>query len=429
MKVLQINSFFSVGGPPHIMNGIYDTLVANGHECMIASAREKMYAPENSIRIGTKTSVKVNALKARLLDNEGFNAKKATLKLIQWIKEYNPDVIHLHNLHGYYINIELLFDDLKEANIPVVWTLHDCWAFTGHSAYCDAIHCKRWKRECFDCPQKREYPKSILNDNSSSNWKKKRKAFLGVKNLTIVTPSQWLADLVKESFLNKYPIKVIHNGIDLTEFHPCSNNFRERYNLRNRFIILGVASVWNKFKGLEDYKQLSNILDKRFKIVLVGLNDRQIREMPDKILCLPRTKSVKELTYIYSSADVFLNLTYCDTFPTVNIEALSCGIPIITYETGGSTEVINSNNGMIVKQGDLKGILTALEYFRNTKWDKVAIEESALLYDRRTMLDNYLKIYNSRELNVDLVAQSVRGCGRLDCSSIINSCRFGSRGG
>lgn len=398
MKVLQINSFFTVGGPPRIVNGIYDTLIEEGHECKIAAAREKMYKPEDSIRIGTNKSVNINALKARVFDNEGFNAKNATRKLIEWIKGYDPDVIHLHNLHGYYINIELLFDYLKTTEKPVIWTLHDCWAFTGHSAYCDAVDCNRWKDGCFECPQIRKYPKAYI-DRSKENWEKKKRILCGVKNLTIVTPSQWLADLVRESFLCEYPVRVIHNGIDLKQFKPLKNDFRNTYKLKGKYVVLGVASIWSDFKGLSDYVKLSNMLGEDYKIVLVGLSDDQIKELPKSILGLPRTHSIKELACIYSSADVFLNLTYCDTFPTVNIESIACGTPVITYKTGGSSEIINSTNGYVVEKGDIQSVKFLLENIRKKDWNREYVSSQAAQYDRQTATDQYISAYGIKDIN------------------------------
>ena len=397
MKVLQINSFFTVGGPPRIVNGIYDTLIEEGHECKIAAAREKMYKPKDSIRIGTNQSVNMNVLKARMFDNEGFNAKNATRKLIDWIKGYNPDVIHLHNLHGYYINIELLFEYLKATGKPVIWTLHDCWAFTGHSAYCDAADCDRWKNGCYKCPQIREYPKAYV-DQSKVNWEKKRKILCGVKNMTIVIPSNWLATLVKESFLQDYPVKVIHNGIDLTQFKPLENNFRKEYGLEGKYIVLGVASVWSDFKGLSDYIELSGMLDDEYKIVLVGLSDKQINDLPKNILGLPRTRNTKELACIYSCADVFLNLTYCDTFPTVNIEAIACSTPVVTYRTGGSAEVINELNGYVVEKGDVQGVKKILAQTKEKEWNRVEISLQASVYERLASTNKYISVYGKNML-------------------------------
>ena len=229
MKVLQINSFFSVGGPPRIVNGIYDTLKEQGHECKIAAAREVMYAPEDSWRIGNGLDVKLNGVKARIFDNEGFNAKRATRDLIKKIEEYDPDIIHLHNLHGYCINVEILFDYLKRANKKVFWTLHDCWSFTGHCAHFMIAKCDKWQTRCENCPQKHVYPSSKVLSRAESNFERKKAAFTGVADMTIITPSHWLADLVKKSYLKDYSVKVIHNGIDTSVFKSTPSDIRARY--------------------------------------------------------------------------------------------------------------------------------------------------------------------------------------------------------
>ena len=268
MKVLQINSFFSVGGPPRIVNGIYDTLKEQGHECKITAAREAFYAPEDSWRIGSGLDVKKNGVMARIFDNEGFNAKRATRDLIKKIEEYDPDIIHLHNLHGYCLNVEILFDYLKRADKKVFWTLHDCWTFTGHCAHFMLANCNKWQTKCENCPQRHVYPSSKVFSNAENNFTRKKAAFTGVRDMTIITPSQWLADLVKQSFLKEYPVKVVHNGIDTSVFKPTESDIREKYGLEDKKIIIGVAQNWGKSKGLDDFIKLSTMLEEDYKIVL-----------------------------------------------------------------------------------------------------------------------------------------------------------------
>lgn len=357
MRVLIINSVCGIRSTGRICTDIAEELEKQGHEVKIAYGREAV--PEKyakyAVRIGTEWGVKRNALSCRLFDNDGFAAKRATKAFIEWVKEYDPDVIHLHNIHGYYINAKILFDYLKTCGKKVVWTLHDCWAFTGHSAYCDAIHCERWTDGCHDCPQKKEYPKSYI-DKSTRNWLRKKHTFTDVPNMTIVTPSRWLAGLVKKSFLKEYPVEVIHNGIDTDKFCPLKNDFRDQYKIGNRFMLLGVSSVWNDLKGYSDFLKLAEMLDERFVIVMVGLRKEQIRKLPEKIIGIERTASVKELSYVYSSADLFLNLTYCDNYPNVNIESIACGTPVLTYETGGSPECVKEFGGYTVPQGDMEAV-------------------------------------------------------------------------
>lgn len=351
MKVLQINSVCGIRSTGRICTDLAEVLEQNGHECKIAYGRETV--PEKyrkyAVRIGNDFDVKLHALQSRILDNAGFGSTRLTERFIEWVKDYNPDVIHLHNIHGYYINIEVLFNYLAEANKPVVWTLHDCWAFTGHCSHYSFEKCYKWQKGCMCCPQKKCYPTSFVFDFSKVHWAKKRALFTSVNNMTLVTPSKWLASQVEQSFLNGFPIKVIPNGIDLNVFKPTPSDFRKKNSLEKKKIILGVASAWDLKKGLDDFVELSKILDEHSKIVLVGVTDRQKAELPQNILAITRTNNVRELAEIYTAADVFFNPTYEDTYPTVNLEAQACGTPVITYRTGGSVESVPEEN--VIEQG------------------------------------------------------------------------------
>ena len=366
MKILMINVVCGIRSTGRICTDLATALEAQGHEVKIAYGRENVPEPfqKYAVRIGTDLEVKLHGLRARLLDGSGFGSKRATERFIAWVRKYNPDIIHLHNIHGYYINVELLFQYLKICGKKIIWTLHDCWAFTGHSAFCDAVSCEKWKTGCSDCPQLKEYPKSMF-DHSKYNWTKKKKLFAGVENMTIVTPSQWLAGLVKKSFLCEYPVYVIHNGIDTNQFRPLANDFKHYFHLENKYIILGVASTWNTLKGFDDFIKLRTLLDDTYAIVLVGVSKEQKKALPKGILGIERTASIKEMAQIYSAVDIFLNLTYCDTYPTVNIEALVCKTPVITYETGGSPEILSQNNGFIVKRGDIFKVAEVVKAVRD----------------------------------------------------------------
>lgn len=345
MKVLMINSVCGVGSTGRICTDIADMLLSQGHECKIAYGRGEV--PEKyrdiSVRIGSTFKVYCNVLKSRLFDNEGFNAVGATKKLVRWIKEYDPDVIHLHNIHGYYLNVKILFDYLKTSGKKIIWTLHDCWAFTGHCAYFDCPHCDKWRMECGKCIRVKDYPKA-LSSHAKRNYKRKKQTFCGVPNLTIVTPSKWLSGLVEQSFLSEYQTVVINNGIDLSVFKPTESDFRERFGLTGKKIILGVASVWEKRKGFNDFLELAKLIDDSYRIVLVGVNDKQLKMLPSSVIGIKRTNNVKELAEIYTAADVLFNPTYEDNYPTVNLEAQACGTPVITYPTGGSVESVPSEN-------------------------------------------------------------------------------------
>lgn len=394
MKVLQINSVCGVGSTGRIATDLYKVLEEQGHECVIAYGRGT--APEGikTIRIGTDFDNYMHVAKTRVFDKHGFGSTKATKEFIEKVKEYNPDVIHLHNIHGYYINIEILFNYLKETNKKVVWTLHDCWAFTGHCSHFDYIRCNKWKDKCEKCHQKKEYPSSILKDNSNWNYEKKKQLFTSVNNMTIVTPSKWLARLVEKSFLSKYPIKVINNGIDLNVFKPIKSDFREKYNLKDKTIVLGVASVWTEKKGFNYFIELANRLDDYFKIVMVGVTKKQKRMLPENILSITKTNNPKELAEIYSAADIFLNPTLEDNFPTTNIEALACGTLVITFNTGGSGECINKYTGKIVDLNEIKNLSNFIEELINFKYDfnkcRIYAEK---YYNKDYKFEEYLEIY------------------------------------
>lgn len=349
LKILQINSVCGFGSTGRIATDLYKVIEEQGHECVIAYGRGK--APEGfkTIKIGNSFDNYMHVAKTRVLDKHGFGSIGATNKFIKEVKKYNPDVIHLHNIHGYYINIELLFNYLKESGKRVIWTLHDCWAFTGHCAYFDYVGCDKWRNRCDECTQQKEYPASNFSDNSRWNYEKKKKLFTSMDQdkLTIVTPSNWLAGLVKESYLKKYKVEVIHNGIDLDVFKPIESDFREKYNIGNKKIILGVASYWDRRKGLNYFVDLSKELDDNYQIVVVGVSEKQKKELPKNIIAITRTNNVNELVEIYSTADIFFNPTLEDNFPTTNLEALACGIPVVTFNTGGSVECINKETGVI----------------------------------------------------------------------------------
>ncbi len=358
MKVLQINSVCGIRSTGRICTDIAKVLTSLGHECKIAYGREAVpeHCQEYGVRIGTDKDITMHGAYSRLFDRTGFGSKRATKRFIEWVKAYDPDVIHLHNIHGYYIHIGELFQYLKAAGKPVVWTLHDCWAFTGHCAYFERIACEKWKttRGCFSCPQKNRYPSSLLLDMSARNYKEKKELFSDIDNMTIVTPSKWLADITASSFLGCYPIQVIHNGIDLSVFRSTDGTFRERYGLENKKIVLGVAAAWDNRKGFEDVLQLSAMLDDTHAVVVVGVTEQQQQALPKSVIGITRTNNAQELAGIYTSADVFINPTYEDNYPTVNLEAQACGTPAITYRTGGSVESVPHEH--IVEQGDVKAL-------------------------------------------------------------------------
>lgn len=352
MRVLFVNSVCGIRSTGRICTDLARELEAQGHECKIAYGRVDE-VPEQfqkyAVRIGTDFGMKLHGLRTRLLDEHGFGSKAATQKFLRWAEEYDPDMLWLHNIHGYYINVELLFDWIKSRpDMQVKWTLHDCWAFTGHCTHFTFAKCDQWKNGCVSCPEKHRYPASVLVDNCKENYARKKTAFCGVGNMTLITPSQWLANLVKQSFLKEYPVEVHYNKIDTTVFKPTPSGFREKHGLDNKKIILGVASVWDERKGLKDFFKLADMLDDAYRIVLVGLSEEQIKSLKPNMLGIRRTNSTKELAEIYTAADVFFNPSVEETFGMTTVEALACGTKAIVYEGTACEEIANAMGGIVM---------------------------------------------------------------------------------
>ena len=364
MRILMINVVCGIRSTGRICTDLATALENQGHEVKIAYGREGV--PQKfqkyAVKIGSALEVKLHGVKARLFDGCGWGSRKATKRFVEWIKEYNPDVIHLHNLHGYYINLEVLFGYLRVCDKKIIWTLHDCWAFTGHSAYCDAINCERWITGCHDCPNVKMYPASII-DRSHDNWTKKKTLMNGIPNLTVVTPSKWLAGFVKKSFLAQYTVFVVHNGIDTSQFYPLESRIRDQLEIGGRFMLLGVSTSWDEMKGFSDYLKLAEIMGDKYQVVLVGLTKQQKEKLPKNVIGIERTDSVKELAQFYSTADLFLNLSYCENYPTVNLEAIACGTPVLTYNTGGSPESAGKD-AIVVERGNLEEVARVLRRYR-----------------------------------------------------------------
>ncbi|MBR6657601.1 MAG: glycosyltransferase [Oscillospiraceae bacterium] len=352
MKILFINSVCGIRSTGRICTDLAEKYIKQGHDVRIAYGRESV--PEKykdiAVRIGKKADVYFSGFCSRVFDNEGFNSVRATKEFLAWAEKYDPDMLWLHNLHGYYINIKMLFDWIKSRpDMQVKWTLHDCWAFTGHCPHFSFVKCEQWKKGCTRCCQKHGYPKSIFFDNSKTNYEKKKKTFCCVKKMTIIVPSYWLADLVKQSFLRDYPVEVIHNTIDTSVYKPTPSNFRKRYGLEDKIIVLGVASAWSKAKGLDDFIELSKMLDCKYKIVLVGIPPKMKKRLPQNIITISRTNNTVELAEIYTAADIFVNPSKEETFGLTTLEAVSCGTEAIVYKNTACEEVIDlCGNGVAI---------------------------------------------------------------------------------
>lgn len=292
----------------------------------------------------------------RIFGYNGCFSRFATLRLIRQLKKNKVETVHLHNLHRYCFNFPSFFRYVKKYNIRLIWTLHDCWTFTGHCPHFDMIGCEKWRTGCYACPLHKKYPASELDD-SKQMYRLKSKWFTGVKDMTLVTPSRWLAGLVKQSFLGEYPVRVINNGIDLTVFKPTDGDFRARYGCEDKHIVLGVAFGWGERKGLDAFLELAKSLDSNYQVVLVGTSQSVDEQLPENIISIHRTQDQAELAAIYTAADVFVNPTREDTFPTVNMEALACGTPVVTFDTGGSPEIIDDSCGAVVSKNDVQAMM------------------------------------------------------------------------
>ena len=350
-RVLIVNSVCGIRGTGRICTGLAEKFEREGAQVKIAYGRADV--PEKSkkyaYRIGSRMSVGLHGLMTRFFDNHGIGSRAATKRFLKWAEDYKPDLLWLHNIHGYYINYKLLFSWIKKhPEMQVRWTLHDCWAFTGHCAYFSNASCEKWKSGCSNCPQKYKYPKSLIRDSSRENYRRKREAFTGVSNMTLITPSDWLKELVLQSFLKDYDIKVCKNAIDASVFKPTPSDFRKRYKLEGKQIVLGVANEWDERKGFSDFLKLSEMLPESFAIVMVGFQKNELKKLPSRIIGIERTDSAKTLAEIYTAADVFVNTTYEDNYPTVNLEAEACGTRVITYDTGGCRETVKREDSAVI---------------------------------------------------------------------------------
>ena len=348
-----------------IMQEIGELAMANGWESYIAySGGRDGIKPCKSklIPVGSKLSVAIHGLMTRIFDMHGLGSWFATQRFIKKLDCIKPDVIHIHNIHGYFLNYKLLFKYLSKADIPVVWTVHDCWLYTGHCFHYAGVGCDKWKEQCAECPQKKAFPASLLLDRSKRNFEDKKAAFTSLDDLTVITVSKWMRGEMSHSFLKDCNYQVIHNGIDLDVFdvQEDDKSVREKYNLGNKHIILGLASIWCKEKGWDDFIKMSQLLRDDEVIVMVGVSEKQMEQLPDNIIGIRRTENVRQLAELYSAATAFVNPTWQDNYPTVNLEAIACGTPVVTYRTGGSIEAVTEDTGFIVEQGDVKGLLEAV---------------------------------------------------------------------
>lgn len=404
-KLLQINPVLRTStSTGRIVQEIGVTAMRHEWESHIAYSRGRdglMGCSSHTIPVGGTGSVVWHGLMTRLFDRHGLASRCATERLIRRMAELRPDIVHLHNLHGYFLHYPLLFRFLSQSGIPVVWTVHDCWSFTGHCYYYSAIGCDRWQTGCHHCPQKGTFPASRLCDRSAQNFADKRAAFTSMphRQLTIVPVSQWLREEMSRSFLRDYPFRVIRNGIDTAMFRPQGDAeaVKARYGVQGKRILLGAASIWSREKGLHDFLALAPMLHEDERIVLVGLSAMQQKQLPRGIVGISRTANAGQLAELYAAATAFVNLTWQDNYPTVNLEAIACGTPVVTYRTGGSVEAVTGGTGFVVEQGDLQGILAATRSVRpqeRNAWRERCRAYALVHFRKEDRYADYMTLYD-----------------------------------
>lgn len=389
MKIVQINATCEVGSTGKICASISDLLDEKKVQNWIFYTHG-VSKRKNAIKYADTIETKLNAAKSKIFGNYGFNSKSMTKKLIILLDRIEPDIVHLHNMHGHNCNLEILLNYLKSRKIKVIWTFHDCWTFTAYCPYFTIAKCDKWKTGCNKCPQNKQF--SYIIDRSKKLWEMKKNLLNGL-DLTIVTPSYWLADLVKQSFLKDYPVKVIHNGINLDLFKPVKSDFRQKYQLNEKYILLGVAFAWGNRKGLDVFIELANRLDDRYQIVLVGTNNDVDKKLPNNIISIHRTNNQKELAEIYTAADLYVNPTREEVLGLVNIESLACGTPVITFNTGGSPECIDCDSGCVVDVDNISELEKQIKYFTEKPLNAKNCMKRAMDFDEKKKYREYIDLY------------------------------------
>lgn len=389
MRILIINSV-PYGSTATISWNIAKLAWEAGYDAQVAFGYS--YHPNQGydfIKIGGYLDKGIHLLLSRMTGLHGVFSHYATWRFIRQVKKYDPDIIHIHNLHGWYINIPMLVKYINTYKKPVVWTLHDCWAFTGHCPYYDMVGCQKWQKECNHCPSYKTYLKTYV-DSSKTMFRLKKKWFSSIKNLTLVTPSQWLADQVKGSYLKEKRCIVINNGIDLTKFN-IKNVVKQETKL---FKILGVAFGWNDpRKGLDVFIKLSELLGNDYIITLIGTDDTVDKMLPPSINSIHQTQNQEEMVNIYNQSDVFVNPTREENFPTVNIEALACGLPVITFNTGGSPEIPDETCGFVVPKNDVNALVEEIKFMKQHPIPRDVCRKRAMIFDKTEKFKEYIDLY------------------------------------
>ncbi len=398
MKVLMINSLCGIRSTGRICTDLAVDLAAAGHEVKIAYGRGNVPEPYRRfcIRIGSDVDVNLHGVKSRLTDGSGWGSVTVTKRFIKWIKEYDPDIIHLHNLHGYYLNVELLFRYLKTCGKQILWSFYDCWSFTGHCAHFDFNQCDKWKSGCDRCAHTNKYPKSFVN-RAAQNYQRKKKLFTEIPDLQLIVPSRWMARMVSQSYMQNYPVHILPNGIDLSAFKTTKSDLRNQLGIGDRHLVLGVASTWTEMKGLSYFNRLAKELPQdRYQVVLVGRANA--KELSNQILHIPETADIGELCRLYTAADVFVNPTLQETQGLTTVEAFACGTPAVVFNSGGAAECVDDTCGIVVERGDYQGMLSAAcRVCEEKPFSEQSCMAKANEYSKSSCYSAFMKLY--AELN------------------------------
>lgn len=396
--IIQINTTQNVGSHGCIAEQLGLKVIAQGGVSYFAYGRTMHESTSKSIKIGDTFSIRWHVLMTRLFDTHGLWSKRATRQFVRKLEEIKPDLVHLHNIHGYYLNYPILFEYLSKTNIPIVWTFHDCWPMMGHCSNPDNEGCIRWKSGCHHCPLKsKDYPQSFLFDNSRRNYELKKHYFTSVDNLHIVTVSNWLKSVVNESFLNGKDTRVIYNGIDTELFRPTESHLKNCLGLEGKYIILGVSNIWWSIKGFDDFIKLAGKLNDDYRIVLIGVGDKELKQLPSNIIGIPRTSNQAELVEYYSMADVVMSLSYQETFGLTIVEGMACGTPAIVYDRTATPELVTPDTGIVAHAGDIDSVVNAILKIQQkgkTFYSSACRQRAVEHFNKDDRFQDYINLYN-----------------------------------
>lgn len=394
VKILQINAVYGFKSTGIIVKDIEKLLNDNSHTVYVAY-QTALNPPPNSYKIGSRLDYKLHALYARVFGRQAYASRCATKGLIKYIKRISPDIVHFHNLHSNYINLNMLCDFLAKRKIPTVITMHDCWYFTGKCTHYAAVKCDRWQTTCGNCPQNKAEQPSLFFDCTAKVLKDKTDHLNKLKNLTLVGCSEWVATEARKSLLKNATIKTVYNGVDTSIFKPHDSNFKEKHSLNNKFVILGIADKWCLDINKEAVTRIiSENIDAQILVIGCTQAQKDYFKSYNNVLCLDYISDRQELADIYAASDVFVNLTHADTLPTVNMESICCGTPVITYNCCGSPELIDSDSGFVVEENDINTLLLKIKQIKDTPL-LFDVKEKQKKFDKNTCYNRYLDIYNS----------------------------------